>query len=221
MVVLFSFFLAIGLVVLTLPAFNRLAAKEISLPWASLPFWGYCLAFILFTALLAGSYPAFYLSSFQPVKVLKGKWVAGPFSSLPRKILVVLQFTISTSLIICTIVVYKEVLFAKDRPVGYTREGLILIPMNSRELYSKYEVLKNDLKNTGMVREVSRSQSPVTAVLSSNSGLSWRGKLPGTHENFATLDVSSEYGATVGWEFKEGRNFLRDRATDSAGFIIN
>jgi hypothetical protein len=100
--------------------FNELADKKIYLPFASPMFWAIAAGFILFTGLLAGIYPAFYLSSFQPARVLKGTLRLGRFGSLPRKVLVVVQFTVSVVLVIGTLVVYRQVQFARDRPVGYS-----------------------------------------------------------------------------------------------------
>ena len=94
-----------------------------SILWSNPFFWLMGIGFILITALIAGSYPAFYLSSFKPVKVLKGTFKAGRFAAIPRKVLVVLQFTVSVTFIIGTIIVYRQIQFAKNRPVGYTREG--------------------------------------------------------------------------------------------------
>ncbi|HEY4061307.1 MAG TPA: FtsX-like permease family protein [Puia sp.] len=220
-VVVLAFLLAIVLTVLALPWFNGLAAKDLHMPWANPWFWvaGFCFMFL--TGLLAGSYPALYLSSFRPVHVLKGIFRAGRLAVVPRKVLVVLQFTVSVVLIICTIVVYNQIRYAKDRPVGYSRDGLILMKIRSAEYFAKYGVLRNELKNTGVVAEMAESQSPVTGVFSHSNGFMWKDKSPAIHEDFATLNVSPEYGNTVGWQFIAGRNFLPGYSSDSSGFVIN
>jgi len=126
MVVFFSWLFSLAVVGFVLPWFNDLAGKKLAVPWENTAFWIISVAFIALTSLLSGSYPALFLSSFQPVKVLKGTFKAGRFSSLPRKVLVVLQFTVSITLIIGTTIVWQQIQFAKDRPIGYSREGLIM-----------------------------------------------------------------------------------------------
>ena len=220
-VVIISFALGCLLAIASLPWFNNLAAKEIILPWNDIYFWMACGAFIVITGLLAGSYPAFYLSSFKPVKVLKGNFSVGRMASMPRKVLVVMQFTVSVALIICTIVVYRQLKFAKERPVGYTREGLIAINMKSDDFYGKYDVFRKEFLNTGVVNEFSESMGKPTELASNNSGFEWRGKDPNQEVNFGTIAVSHEYGKTVGWQFIDGRDFSRSMATDSAAVVIN
>ena len=121
LVVLLAFILAIVLVAFLLPLFNDIAGKKMMMPWSNTYFWIAVLLFMLITGLLAGSYPAFYLSSFKPLKVLKGTFKVGKNAALPRQILVVLQFTVSVMLIIGTIIVYQQIQHAKNRPIGYTR----------------------------------------------------------------------------------------------------
>ncbi len=191
------------------------------IPWTNPWSWLMSAGFILITGLLAGSYPALYLSSFNPVKVLKGGFLAGRLASIPRKALVVLQFSISVSLIICTIIVYNQIIFAKNRPVGYSRDGLLMIPMSSQDFNGKYDLLRSELKKTGAITEMAESESAVTDVSSHNDGFTWKGKGPGIEEDFGTLTVTFEYGKTIGWNFLEGRDFSREYNTDTACFVIN
>jgi putative ABC transport system permease protein len=217
-----SFVLSLLLIKLTLPGFNTIADKTMSMPWTYLLFWPACISFIFLTALLAGSYPALYLSSFNPVKVLKGTFKAGRFSSIPRKVLVVVQFTVSVSLIIATIVVYRQIDFAKNRPVGYSREGLISLHSRSPEFKGKFNVLRNEFKKTGAVLEMAESNYSITSTLGWNGGFDWRGKEKDiTDPTFNINRVTHEYGKTIGWEFIEGRDFSRDFASDLSGIVIN
>lgn len=226
LIVLLSFVLALAVVIMTLPWFNNLAAKQMDIPWGNAYFWMSCMAFVGITALLAGSYPAFYLTSFEPVRVLKNSGASlrthfGQFAYTPRQVLVVLQFTISVTLIICTTIVYRQIQFAKQRPVGYSRDGLLMTAMKSDDFYGKTDLIRTGLKNTGMVEEVAESQSPVTGVWSANDGFSWEGMPEGFTKTFATLTVSPEYARTVGWQFSHGRNFSKAFASDTSGFVIN
>ena len=221
LVTLLAFVPAIILATISLPAFNRLAAKHLTMPWTDPTFWMLSAAFILFTGLLSGSYPALYLSSFNPVASLKGSFKAGRWSAVPRKALVVLQFTVSVTLIISTIVVYRQLLFAKDRPMGYTREGLLMVPMTSQEFFGKEDVISHRLQQTGVVADVAESESAVTEVSSHNGGFTWPGKPVGLQEDFGTIQVTYDYGKTIGWQFLDGRDFSKSYRTDSLGVVIN
>jgi putative ABC transport system permease protein len=221
LVVLLSFVLALCLTVLALPGFNNIATKNIEIPWTESWFWTACFSFILFTSLLSGFYPAIYLSSFNPVKALKGTFRVGRLASVPRQVLVVFQFSISVILIIGTLVVYQQIQFAKDRPVGYNREGLIMIHKRSDDFRGKYDALRHELKNTGVVYEVSESMGPMTDVTSGNNGWDWKGRKPEDDKSFATLSVSHLHGKTVGWQFTLGRDFDASLASDSLGIVIN
>jgi hypothetical protein len=132
-----------------------------------------------------------------------------------------MQFAVSVSMIVGTFIVYKQIHFAKDRPVGYQREGLLMMPMLTGEYYQKYEALKNELKNSGAVTEVALALGPVTDVYSSNGGFGWKGMEASSQADFGTLWVSAEYGKTVGWQFLEGRDFSPEMASDSLAIVIN
>jgi ABC-type antimicrobial peptide transport system permease subunit len=216
-----AFVLAVIFVMLLLPWFNELSAKDIRMPWSSPSFWLLCCTFIFLTGLLAGSYPALYLSSFQPVKVLKGTFRAGRFAAMPRKALVVLQFTVSVTLAIGTMIIYRQIQYAKDRPVGYNREGLVMVEMKSGDFYGKNELLSSELKRTGVVAEMAASMGQVTEIASGNNGFNWRGADTSRLQSFGTLVVTPEYGTTIGWQFVEGRDFSKELATDSLGMVIN
>ena len=221
LVVVIAFSVAVLIVLLLLPWFNDVTSKKISFPFTESLFWILSLGFIFITGLLAGSYPAFYLSSFQPVKVLKGTFRVGRFASMPRKILVVVQFTVSVSLIIGTILVNRQIQHTKDRPLGYNNKGIIMIPMNSPDFYGKYDLLRNELKGTNTISELAESSSPLTQVWSNNGGFNWQGKDPNLDADFSTIWVTHEYGKTIGWQFTKGRDFSRNFSTDTAGLVVN
>jgi ABC-type antimicrobial peptide transport system permease subunit len=221
LVVILSFVFAIAIVLLFLNGFNNLASKAIVFPWEDIQFWGISLVFVLFTAFLAGSYPALYLSSFNPVAVLKGTFKAGRFAALPRKILVVTQFTVSIALIIGTMVVMNQIQFSKDRPVGYNKEGLIQIPAMSTEFIGKADLLRDQFIASGAAIEMSTSSSPTTQVWSNRAGYIWDGKPEGFQEDLAYTSVSYEFIETLGIKLIAGRGFSREFATDSNAVILN
>ena len=216
---LLALVLALVLVQLSLPFFNGLADKQMFLLWGSSLFWLLALGFTLFTGIMSGSYPAFYLSRFEPIKVLKGVYKAGRFASIPRKVLVVVQFSVSVVLIIGTIIVFQQIQFAKNRPTGFSRTGLISVPL-SEHLYGKYKILRNDLLQTGVVENMAESSQP-TSHFSNNNSIEWRGKDPNLEIYFRNVNVTPEFGSTVGWTIKHGRDFSSDYLTDSGAVILN
>lgn len=219
-VTVLSFMLALGIVGLSMNMFNAIADKKIVLPFGNPVFWGLALAFLTVTTLLAGAYPAFFLSSFRPAKVLKGISNAGRFSSWPRKALVILQFSVSTTLVIGTLVVYQQVQYARNRPVGYNRHGLLSVEVNDPEYKGKENVLKTELLATGAVSHVSFSSSPVTAIWQSTGGYDWKGRDPNFDAEFAVVKVTPDYGETVGWRLVEGRDFSSEIASDTIDAVI-
>jgi ABC-type antimicrobial peptide transport system permease subunit len=220
LVVVLAFLISVLLVLLMLPPFNEIADKKIEFLWENSLFWVISLSFIGLTGLLAGSYPAFYLSSFQPLSVLKGTFRLGKWAALPRQALVVVQFSVSIALIIGTIIVYQQIQHAKNRPIGYNRNGLVNMGVE-KEINDHFEAFRAELKAAGAIDEMAASSSPLTGVWNTNGGFDWEGKDPNQAVDFPNSDVTYEWGKTVGWKVKEGRDFSRAFATDSSTFIIN
>lgn len=214
-----AFVLALVCAQVIVPPFNHVAGKNLEIPWSSAYFWLACVAFALFTGLVAGSYPALFLSSFQPVRVLTNKLTSGS-GATPRKVLVVLQFTVSGILIVGTIVVYLQVQFAKQRFVGYDRAGLINV-RGSVGVHENFDAARKELVESGAIVEMAESGSMLTLVNNNNSGFDWRGKDPGLGVEFANTDVSLDFGKTIGWKIVAGRDFSPEFKSDTAAFIIN
>jgi putative ABC transport system permease protein len=218
LVVSISFIGALLIASIFLPAFNELSAKQITMPWTSIGFWTTGVASMTIIATLAGSYPALYLSSFKPSVVLKGQASAGRAASFFRRMLVTVQFTVSIVLIIATIVVYKQIIFAKDREVGYTRSSLLMIP--ARAYSSKYETIRRELLNSGVVENVAAAGGQITSAWSQGGGFTWEGKTVDPPA-VGTLEVTQPFGRTIGWEIIAGRDFDENIISDSSAFVIN
>ena len=217
-----AFALSIGMVLLSLNWFNEIADKKVSFPFDIPLFWIISGLFIIITAFISGSYPALYLSSFKPVKVLKGSFRAGKSAAVPRRIMVAVQFTVSIILIIGTIVVYRQVQHAKDRPIGYDRNGLLRFDMNTADLNGKNDVLRQELLASGGVIEVAASSAATTENNYFDDRIEWEGKDPKLAKMaFVLRAVTYEFGKTVGWQFAAGRDFSRSYQTDNAAVILN
>ncbi len=222
LIVCIAFALSIGIVLLSLNGFNRIANKEISFPFNNPLFWIISILFIIITSLLSGSYPAVYLSSFRPVKVLKGTFRAGKSAAIPRRVMVALQFTVSIILIIGTIVVYRQVQHAQSRPIGYNRNGLIRFNMNTVDLNGKNDVLRKEVLASGGAIEIAESSSATTENNYFDDRIEWDGKDPKLAKMaFVLSAVSYDFGKTVGWQFVDGRDFSRSFGTDSNAVILN
>lgn len=221
LVAIIAFVISLVIVQLALPWFNEVSGKRISLLWSTPLFWFVCTGFTVVTGLIAGSYPAFFLSSFQPIKVLKGTFNAGRFSSLPRKVLVAVQFTVSVTLIIGTLIIFHQIRFAQNRPIGYSINGIISVPIKTEEIMKRFDVLRDELLQSGAVEEIAASETALTETFTTNSGFAWQGKDPKMPEEFVTVGVTHDFGRAIGWQIKEGNDFSKDLASDSSGFIVN
>ncbi len=209
------------LVQLALPAFNTLTGAKLSIPFSSLPFWGIMAVYVLITGLLAGTRPAFHLSSFNPVKVLKGSFRVGKSATFSRKVLVVLQFSCSIALIISTVIIYQQIQHIKDRPKGYNESRLMMTDM-SDDLNKNFPALKNDLLQSGMVQNVSWSSSPITNIYFHTSISQWPGKSSGAIDlNIGGIGTSDGYFKTVQMKLLAGRDFSNSWKVDSGTVILN
>jgi len=211
---------ALLLVTVLLPTFNSVTQKQIDYPFASLSFWFWLVLITAITGLVSGSYPALFLSAFNPTKVLKGSVKMSSGANWFRKGLVVFQFILSVVLIIGTIVVSKQVNFIQTRNLGYDRENLIYIPLEG-DLTAKYELFKDmALKGQG-VQMVTRITNTPTNFGSSTIGVNWDGKDPNSKVMFTQVSVGYDFTPTLKLKMASGRDYSRAFATDTNNYIIN
>ena len=216
-----SAILAAFLVQISLPAFNTLVAKQLAIPFDSPWFWGLAFLFILVTGILAGSYPAFFLSGFQPVAVLKGVFKKSHSAVNPRKILVVLQFSFAILLIICTFIVVRQIRYAQDRAAGYDRSRIVYHWLTG-DISNRYAALKRDLINSGAVTDVCRTGSPLTSIISDSWGFQWEGKQADDHTDFDRYSEDEGLVKTAGLQLVTGRDIdLVKYPTDSTAMLLN
>jgi ABC-type antimicrobial peptide transport system permease subunit len=220
--ILIAYLIALSTLLISLGWFNQVSGKELQIPWNSWQFWTITMAFLFMVNLLAGIYPAFYLSKLKPLKAIAGLQSKNRFGISSREILVVFQFTISIALIIGSLIIYKQILHAKNRPVGYSPEGLLTLYMNTPDYKSKFLTLRDELKNTGVVYEITASNYPVTSTKGWNSDFTWRNqKVKEENPSFNVVRITPEYCKTLGLQFIQGRDFSRDMKSDLSTIIIN
>jgi len=220
LVTLIAFGVALLLLSVSLPAFNTFTTTTIRIPWSSAPFWGVMLSYVLLTGLLAGSRPALYLSSFRPVAVLKGTLRISRAATLPRKILVVLQFTCSVALIISTVIIYQQIQYAKSRPAGFEADRLMMTDASS-DLDHNFPALKNDLLSTGQVTGVTKATTPATELYSMAGVDDWQGKNADETLGVANVGITDDYFKTLGMQLIRGRDFERGMNEDTSHVILN
>ncbi len=216
-----SALLAILIIFIFLPAFNRLVEKQLLLQITNPLHVAALLLIALICGFIAGSYPAFYLSSFKPVFVLKGIKIKGSGSAgFIRKGLVVLQFSISVILIICTILIYQQINHVKDRDLGYNKQNLLYVNLQGK-MKEHFNAIKNDLRSTGVIDNATISDNQMLQLGSNTGDFSWQGKDPEKQVLITVQGVSPEYVSTMGVHLKEGRDFYSDIKSDSNNIIIN
>ena len=214
-----AFIFSVITVLALLPLFNTLVDKHLTIPFAQPMFWLGAIAIILFTGVIAGSYPALYLSSFNPVKVLKGTFRPGKNATLPRHTLVVVQFVISIVLISSTIIVYQQVQHLKNRDMGYDPDNLIMVP-SSPDIQKNYAVIKQELLQTGMINAVTRTLSPVTSIWWKSPGPDYTGKPADQSIIFTGLSADVDFSKTMGIKMLAGKDFS-GMPVDSANMLLN
>ncbi|HVS94649.1 MAG TPA: ABC transporter permease [Mucilaginibacter sp.] len=211
---------ALALVIVLLPVFNEITQKQIAYPFANLSFWIGIAVLTLITGAVAGSYPALFLSSFNPVTVLKGTLKLSSGSAWFRKGLVVFQFTMSVVLIIGTIVISRQVNYIQTTNIGYDRENLIYVPLEG-DLTGKYETFKNEALTMPGIKEVTRISNSPTNFGSSTVGVDWDGKDKNQKIMFTQVSAGYDFTKTLGLKLVQGRDFSQSYSTDTTNYIIN
>ncbi len=214
-----SFVFSILAVYLLLPSFNSLVDKKLSVNFSEPVFWWGAFAIVLLTGVIAGSYPALYLSSFNPVKIVKGIFVGGKKAILPRHILIVTQFVISILLISATIIVYQQIQLIKNRDTGYDPDNLIAVP-GSRDIQKNFTVIKQELLQTGLVNSVTRLMSPITEVWWKSPAPDWPGKPANMNIIFSGLTADKDFAKTLGIKMIQGKDFS-GTPIDSSSMLLN
>jgi ABC-type antimicrobial peptide transport system permease subunit len=218
---LMSGVVAILIVQLSLPAFNELVGKNLFIDYGNIYSWFAGTGFVLFTGILAGSYPAFFLSSFKPILVLKGSFKKAHALVTPRKVLVVLQFTFAIALIVCTIVVQQQIQFAQDRETGYNRKNLGYVFIQG-DLFKNYPIIKEELLNSHVAVSVSKTQAPITQNWSSGISMKWQGQDPNTKIQINRYTEDGDLVKTAGMQLVQGRDIdIKKFPTDSTACLIS
>ncbi|MGH2646346.1 MAG: ABC transporter permease [Ginsengibacter sp.] len=212
---------ALIIVQLCLPAFNQLVEKQLFISYRNIYFWIISLSFILFTGILAGSYPAFFLAAFKPVSVLKGTFKNAGSLITPRKVLVVLQFTFAIALIICTIVVEQQVKYAQSRETGYDRKNLAYVFLQG-DIDKNYALIKNELLNSGAATSITMAQAPLTQNWSSGISMNWQGKDPNSVIQINRYTEDGGLVKTAGMQLVNGRDIdIKTYPSDSTACLIS
>jgi putative ABC transport system permease protein len=222
LIALISGLFGLLIVQLVLPSFNTLVGKQLYLPYASVVFWMEFIGFIVLSGLLAGSYPAFFLSAFSPVKVLKGTFQSAASAVNPRKVLVVLQFSFAIVLIVSTIIIQRQINHAQNRELGYNKDNLIYLFIQG-DVGKHYSAIKQSLLGSGAVEAVTKSMSPITQRYSDGWGYSWEGSTPEDEKlDFIRLSSDADFMKVMGTELVEGRDIdIHQFPSDSTAILLN
>jgi putative ABC transport system permease protein len=214
--------LAFVLIEVSLPYFNNLLNIELQIDYGSVRFWGTLIGLMIFTGFLAGSYPALYLSSFEPIAVLKGLKIKSDSSVSIRKVLVVVQFVFAVCLIVCTLVIYQQLRFVQQKPIGYDKSNLIQISIQGvLGDEKKQDLLKAQLLESGAASAVTYFSRDITEGGNNTTNISWEGKTKGESILFNNRGVGSDFIKTIGTELISGRELSLKDHNDSAKVMLN
>ncbi|HTE23601.1 FtsX-like permease family protein [Flavitalea sp.] len=219
-VVTLAVVLSLAIITLVLPQFNQLTQKQIEIPLKLPYFWLSIGGLIMVTGFVSGSYPALYMSGFNPVRVLKGSLKFTRGALWFRKGLVMFQFVLSIILIIGTIVIDKQVDYTQSINLGYNRENLLYIPLEG-DLASRYALFKNQALNMPGIKEITRMSQNPTRINNGTTGIDWEGKNPTSNIDFTHVAVGYDFTKTMHTEMAKGRDFSKYFPTDSVGYVIN
>jgi ABC-type antimicrobial peptide transport system permease subunit len=218
---LFAGILAIAIVQIALPSFNTLTQKHLYIDFTSAGFWITGLSFVLLTGILAGSYPAFFLSAFNPVAVLKGTFQKIHALITPRKILVILQFTFAIALIIATLIIKEQIQYGQNRNTGYDKHNLGYVFMMG-DLDKNFELIKNDLLSSGVAIAVTKTMAPITMNWSAGMGMKWQGSDPNAKIQINRYTSNGDMVKTMGMTLAQGRDIdVKNYPTDSTACLIS
>ncbi len=220
MLTFISIIIAIVLTGLSLPAFNQLTGKQLSLPFYQSSFWFIILCLMVITGFVAGSYPALFLSSLKPVRVLKGSLKFNWSATFFRKALVVFQFAMSVFLVIAMIIVYKQLNYILTKNLGYDRDNLVYIPIEG-DLIKNYDLFKQKALSNNAIVNVSKMRNSPTAISHHFTGVEWPGKDPNLTVSFADGVVGYDFVKTMNLQMQAGRDFSKDYGTDSVAYLLN
>ncbi|MBT1704754.1 ABC transporter permease [Chryseosolibacter indicus] len=219
-VALLSLVLALLIIYIVLPYFNTLGGKDLALDFTNIQLIAALLGITVITGLLAGSYPALYLSGFVPAKVLKGNFKGGGSGSLFRNTMVVIQFAVSISLIVGTTVVYRQLKYIQQLNLGYDKENLLYVPMTG-EMWSKYEALRGRLQNNPLTSQYSFISELPTTSSGATISVEWKGKDPNTQPLFYNSAVDENFEEVFKVTFLDGHGYSENAKADTANIIVN
>lgn len=212
--------LALGIVTLALPWFRDLVDARLSIPWDDPWFWLAGGGFVLFTGILAGSYPAFYLSAFRPVNILRGHFKTIHALVTPRRLLVIFQFTFAITFIICTIVMYREFTYVWHRDSGYNKENLGFVYIKG-DIGKNYPLIRDELFGSGTITDITRTNAPISEVWTTDNNYHWAGDDPQNPVTFIVFRTDRHFTSTMGLHVLAGRDIdIEKFPADSSAILL-